>query len=399
MKQLVMKRKLMVVITAAAFIACNGKSSKKELEVTGTITNNPAKMIYLERIPVSNMQPAVVDSAVLDKNGKYVLKTDLNEASVFNLRLDRNEYPLTSIVNDTSKITVDATFNKENSHFAESFEVKGSTASQQLKDFMYSINNNLLKIYLISRRVDSLNKSGHTSDSLISTLTEQSITVAKEINQDFSEAVSKSNNPALTMFELGYYQTTANNPAYKLQGLDDKEVTGIVNDVAAKFPEHQGVQAVKRALDGQMQKTEGLVGKQAPEIVLPDVNGKEVKLSSFKGKYVLVDFWASWCGPCRHENPNVVKAYNQFKDKNFTILGVSLDGPGEKDEWVKAIMKDNLTWTQVSELKEWESAVVSDYNFEEIGIPFNVLIDPDGKIIAQELRGEALERKLEEVLK
>jgi peroxiredoxin len=399
MKRLIMKKKLIIVISAAAFIACNGKSTKNELEVTGTITNNPAKMIYLEKIPVANMQPAVVDSAVLDKNGKYVLKTDLNEASVFNLRLDRNEYPLTSIINDTSKITVDATFSKENSHFAESYEVKGSIASQQLKDFMYSINNNLQRIYLISRRADSLTTSGHESDSLMNSLTEQRITVAKEINQDFSEAISKSNNPALTMFELGYYQTTANNPAFKIQGLDNKEVTGIVNDVAAKFPEHQGVQAVKRALDAQMQKNEGLVGKQAPEIVLPDVNGKVVKLSSFKGKYVLVDFWASWCGPCRHENPNVVKAYNQFKDKNFTILGVSLDGPGEKEEWVKAIMKDSLTWTQVSELKEWESAVVSDYNFQDIGIPFNVLVDPDGKVIAEELRGGSLQAKLQEVLK
>jgi peroxiredoxin len=108
-----------------------------------------------------------------------------------------------------------------------------------------------------------------------------------------------------------------------------------------------------------------------------------------------VDFWASWCGPCRQENPNVVAAYNQFKDKNFTVLGVSLDE--DKAAWQKAITKDNLTWNHMSDLKQWESEAVKAYGFE--GIPFNVLIDPQGKIIASGLRGEELESKLKEVLK
>src|SRR5664279_4639151 len=114
-----------------------------------------------------------------------------------------------------------------------------------------------------------------------------------------------------------------------------------------------------------------------------DTTGKPISLSSFKGKYVLVDFWASWCGPCRAENPNVLKAYIEFKDKNFTILGVSLDK--DKDAWEKAIGDDKLAWTQVSDLKFWNSKAVEIFQFQ--GIPFNVLIDPQGKIIAQELRG------------
>ena len=114
---------------------------------------------------------------------------------------------------------------------------------------------------------------------------------------------------------------------------------------------------------------------------------------------MLVDFWASWCKPCRDENPNLVQAYNKYKDRNFTILGVSLDKPGGKDAWMNAVMKDNLTWTQLSDLKDWSSPVVGLYGFGETGIPYNILVDPEGKIIAERLRGADLDSKLQEVLK
>jgi peroxiredoxin len=172
------------------------------------------------------------------------------------------------------------------------------------------------------------------------------------------------------------------------------------NDVAAIFHSFSvKVKSSKAGVDyaAKLEKMkQTAIGAFAPLFTQNDPDGKPISLASFRGRYVLIDFWASWCGPCRAENPNVVKAYNKYKDKNFTILGVSLDKPNAKDKWLKAIADDHLEWNHVSDLQYWKNAVAVQYHIQSL--PQNFLVDPDGKIIAKNLRGEALEAKLDEVI-
>ncbi len=200
------------------------------------------------------------------------------------------------------------------------------------------------------------------------------------INKKFVKAYPKS------VISLNVLRTLA-------YGADYAEIAPLYASLSPSLKESEDGKKVGE----QLAKMKNVaLGAIAPDFAMADTSGTMVKLSSFRGKYLLVDLWASWCGPCRAENPNVVRTFNKYKDRNFTVLGVSLDQPGAKDKWLAAIHKDGLTWTHVSDLKFWNNEVAQMYGVQ--AIPQNFLLDPNGKVIAKNLRGDALDAKLAEVL-
>ncbi|MBO9657240.1 MAG: TlpA family protein disulfide reductase [Chitinophagaceae bacterium] len=389
-----MQRLIVAILAGVLLVACENKTGEKYFEVSGIIANTNAKYIYLERTDANKRVPQLEDSVKLEPGGKFTLLGRPGEAAVFNLRLDWNEIPAVSVINDTDKVRLTIYMRKDNPQIVEKYDVQGSPASQKMREFIYKFENYRREIAGYGIHADSLKRNG-APDSILFPILTKNRELAEETKQFTQSSVANATNPALALFELGYYVSAAGNqPQFGFQPMSNETLLAAVASIAKKFPGHTATTDIEKGL--QRAVDESLLGKEAPDFELPDVNGTPVKLSSLRGKYVLVDFWASWCGPCRAENPAVVKAFDKFKGKNFTILGVSLDRPGQKEEWLKAIKDDKLSWTQVSDLQYWQSPIVGLYHLD--GIPFNVLIDPQGKVIAQALRGAALEQKLSEVL-
>lgn len=383
--------RIILAISSLVFLISCTREDVKKFSVTGTVKNREVKMIYLEEMPVAAMQSQVVDSATVSGNGKFSLKAKTGEESIFNIRVDNDMYPFVSLINDSEKITVDVDFNNEgNENF---YTIQGSAASREVKNYLSKSGRLMRDLYYAGKGFDSLQKA-KAADSLIVPVQIQYGQIMQELKDFTSQSIRGATSPGLAMFILRTYQGNANNPSFRIESFDNETVGNFLNELAIKFPEHEGIASIKRSFDSQVSPPAGLVGQNAPEIVLPDTEGNEIKLSSFRGKYVLVDFWASWCKPCRLENPNVVNAFNKYRNKNFTILGVSLDQ--KKEPWMKAIVDDKLNWTHISDLKYWGSRVVPLYQIQ--GIPYNVLVDPNGKVIAENLRGPGLHEKLEEVL-
>jgi peroxiredoxin len=339
--------------------------------------------VFLEQIVYGkNQLPVIVDSQKMSgvaKTLKFSAKPKTE--GIFELVFGENALAI-PLINDVPEIQIQADLSKSKDFYA----VTGSPASKQLQELLNTVGTKNNEIQSAFNELDSLKKLNAPDSVLVAANNTKNEAIA-QLNTYLKKFIQTTPSATLGVLALGWAS----------RSLPPTEMDSTLKNLKTRFPGNSFLAEMEKGSShppADQPSADSWVGKTVPELVMPDVNGKDVSISSFRGKYVLIDFWASWCGPCRMENPNVVKAYDEFKGKNFTILGVSLDK--DKDAWKKAIAQDHLSWTQMSDLKYWNSQAVETFGFQ--GIPFNVLVDPSGKVIGESLRGEELDAKLKQVL-
>jgi peroxiredoxin len=362
-----MRNVLTILVFVLTVFSC--QSAKEEYSIKGSIAGVDKGKVYLLKL-VGN-QPKAVDSTEIS-GGSFTFKGKMEIPDMRILRLNGSDY-FAQFFLDNASISVTA---KKDS--LRNTKISGSPTQDIFKIYINEMEKLNKDVLALQGKYQSAMASGNTDEAGKAKIDYQAmIDNNKVYTKNF---IKEHSNSVVSAFILLQYATQ----------FDESELGDLAGKFAPEIDKSEYVVQLKGLIQEQ-QKT--AIGSVAPDFTMNDPEGKPIQLSSMKGKIVLVDFWASWCGPCRQENPNVVKLYQQYHSKGFEILGVSLDR--NKEDWLKAIKDDNLTWMHVSDLLFWQNAAARLYGVN--AIPQSFLLDKDGKIIGKGLRGEQLAKKMVEL--
>jgi peroxiredoxin len=386
-----MRRLLLLTFIVVGILSCGSQSN--EFTIEGKVSNSDNEKIYLAEMKMNRLKK--IDSVQVKDDGTFSFTGYTNIPKFFTVyTTPRNSLTLVVGPDEDIKLTGNIKSLKK------TYEVKGSEGSEKI----HELRNNLIETV---SKLDSLgqifknNPDKEPGDQLRMRLNKESNEIVKK-HKEYTKQFIDDNLGSLATIMALYQQLGPQS--YVLNPRDDlKYYEKVDSSLMELYPNSEPVKSLhsqikmykSRMKENSVNIPNLEIGNVPPEIALPNPQGDTIALSSLRGEYVLLDFWASWCKPCRIENPNLVRAYKRFKDKGFEIYQVSLDK--KRSVWVNAIEKDNLDWIHVSDLNFWNSSVVRSYNLSSI--PANFLLNKKGEIVAKNLRGDALHAKLNEVLK
>lgn len=363
---------LMMLATIVLF-SCNTESAGNadEYTITGKLANAGGKSIFLDEMSLTTGTP--IDTAIIANDGTFKMVGKVPERGLYMLRMDQQHSWL--LVLSKGEVSFTGDYND-----VMAFDLKGNSSTEILNAFILKVGGLNKQIADLNQEFSEARMNGAEQDVLMQ-MQEQYFSLNEEIQNTVTTFADTTSDPLLKVFAAS---------------LLDPEVHGellekINTEVQAAIPDNALAKQFNEKIG---ESTKLSIGRMAPDFTLNDPKGNPIKLSDLRGKVVLLDFWASWCKPCRMENPNLVNTYAKYKDAGFTVYSVSLDK--NLDQWVNAIQQDKLTWeNHASKLQFWNCPVAKQYNVSSI--PATFLINEDGKIIAKNLRGAALEQKLAEV--
>ena len=374
-----MKKFLFALALPAILISCN-KAGKDEFVLTGTVKGSDGKNIVLERQDDS-LGVVSVDTVKIE-NGKFTFTGTILEPSVHSLSI-QEEPARPYLIVEEGEIHID--INKDT---VSNSKLSGTYNNEQLmvfNDIATKIRDKMMKMQ--KSREGEIMRARQTQDTV----------AFNKLRKEF-EAVDKEMQAATADYikshPKAFISAILINNMFRTPKPDVEQIRALYNGLDASVKETKAAKTVLKTLDDI--KRVG-VGKLAPDFSAPNPEGKIVSLGESVGKVTIIDFWASWCGPCRAANPELVAIYNEFHPKGLNIIGVSLDKPGAADQWKAAIAKDKLTWTQISNLKHWDDPIAVTYGVRSI--PKMLILNERGLIIAEDLHGDALRKKLNEFLK